>query len=81
MDGQDRIDREVRVAVTGGEQHHLMTARHQPLGQIPAMRLHPAQKGLPDRLADVGEQRDPHAAARPDAARSSSRRMTLAVFA
>ena len=82
---QDRIDREARIAIAGREKDHPMAPRLQPGDQVPAMSLHPTHERLHDRLAHMRHHRDPHSAANGwatvRALLSSSRRMTLAVFA
>ena len=52
------------------------------IGPDKARRLHSAHERFGDRLADVGEDRDPHAAAiAPSVARASSRRITVVLLA
>ena len=80
MPVEHRIDREARIAVARREQHDVVAARDQPLGQIPAVRFHAPHERLRDPLADMGEQRDPHAAT-GSAVRASRMRMMLAVLA
>ena len=77
MDRDHRIDGEARVAVPGGEQDDVVSPRHQPVGQRPALGFHAAREGPRHRMAQMGEERDPHAVAAA-AAWASRWRMTEA---
>ncbi len=78
MDRDHRIAGEARVAVAGGEQHHVVAARAQALGEVPGVGFEPAREGRGDRVAEMGEERDPHAVRA--ASRASMARMTEAEF-
>ncbi len=80
VDRAHRIEGKARVAVAGGEQHHVVAPRGQPLGEVPAIGFEPAREGRRDRMAQMGEERVPHAgtASCTGASRASMARMTEA---
>ncbi len=61
MNGDHRVDGEATVAVAGGEENDLVAAGRQAIGEVPSIGFEPPREGRRDRMAEMGEEGDPHA--------------------
>ncbi len=81
MDRDHGIQGEAHIAVARGEQRDRMAAGHEAVREGPGVGFEAAREGRGDRVAQMGEERDPHAVTGAGSpARASMARMTEAAF-